>query len=229
MTTLTKKGALAVTADLDRLANLLQAEHETLGIPQNIARDFAYRADLLSDAIEKKAGFDPAEIGKEKAGPLEQMDSDEPFMQGEFTQQENRELREVQESGKMPGVVDAPRSPASGRQAGSFDTFGRQAAASQLDTAGATLSRAASENPKVAAGLTRLASKVLSLKANVLEGSASPDQVSQALGAVRQLLPHVGAEDQNKVAHLLALASKIVGGVDAGRRKDASHGYNLGA
>jgi len=59
MPNITPNGAKAVTADLDRLADLFETEASTLGVPSNIASDFAYRADLLSDAIERNAGLRP--------------------------------------------------------------------------------------------------------------------------------------------------------------------------
>ena len=52
---LTKRGARHVSTDLDRIADLIQSEHAVLGIPPKIAVDFAYRCDLLSDAIERMA------------------------------------------------------------------------------------------------------------------------------------------------------------------------------
>jgi len=129
---MTKKGAQAVTDTFDRMATLLQDEWATLGIPQHIANDMAFRCDLLSSSIEqtagikrealdgldvhKEEGFDPEEIGEEKAGPLED-EPDEPYMKDEFTQQENRELREKQEEGELPGGSLEPQSPKPGVQA----------------------------------------------------------------------------------------------------------------
>ena len=55
MANLTRRGALNVTSDLDRIANLFQHHHETLGIPQQYALKFAYHCDILSDTIEKHA------------------------------------------------------------------------------------------------------------------------------------------------------------------------------
>lgn len=63
---LTRQGALNVTSDLDKLANLIAGERQpdgtysggafaTLGIPEKIAYDFAWRCDVIADAIEKKA------------------------------------------------------------------------------------------------------------------------------------------------------------------------------
>ena len=261
MSKLTKKGAQAVTADLDRLANLFQTEHETLGIPAKIAMDFAYRVDLLSDTIEKNAGLsrtaltgddvykepgvDPEIIGMEQDGPIETVDTDEPFMAGEFTQQENRELRNNQQAGKLgPEIVDGPRGATPGKQASGFEALGRQAASMRLDTAAAALNNAAAKNQRHAAGLTRLAAQVLGIKAGLLEGKSSSDHVSRTLQAVKTLLPHVAAEEssessesgekspveQEKVAKLVMLASKVASGGLAPRRQAAtSHGYKLTA
>ncbi len=118
MPQLTKKGARNVTREMERLANVLEQDYAVLGIPEHIAADAARRLDLLSDAIERQAGLDPQDlkmkqamdkeagfnagtIGEVKSGPLEQLDSDEPYMSGEFTQQENEELRGKQESGQL--------------------------------------------------------------------------------------------------------------------------------
>ena len=123
MANLTKKGARQVTADLDRIATLFQDEWHTLGIPKHIAHDFALRCDMISDAVERTAaasngGWDPEQIGEEVGGPLVQ-DPDEPFMRGEFTQQEKRELRERVQSGDLgpTKTVPEPQSPTPGVQA----------------------------------------------------------------------------------------------------------------
>lgn len=55
MPALTKKGARSVTSDLDRIASLFEEAFDTLGVPQKVAADFAYRCDLLSDHIEREA------------------------------------------------------------------------------------------------------------------------------------------------------------------------------
>ncbi len=131
---ISKKGALEVTATLDRLANLFQSEASALGVPSRVAKDFALRCDMLSDHLERRAGlkrkalteddpvkesgFDPEEIGAEVGGPLEAIDSDEPFMKGEFTQQENRELRERVSDGDLgPDTNPEPQAPSAGKQA----------------------------------------------------------------------------------------------------------------
>jgi len=102
----TVQGARRVTSGLDRFASLFQGSHESLGIPKKIAMDFALRCDMLSDAIErrfatKNAGYvDPSIIGKEVPGPLV-MDSNNPFMTGEFTQERFSQLAAKQMSGEL--------------------------------------------------------------------------------------------------------------------------------
>jgi len=78
---LTRKGALAVTNDIDRIANLIAGERqpdgsyvggqfEALGIPAKIAMDFAWKCDVISDAIEKRAVANDAMHGvKKEAAP----------------------------------------------------------------------------------------------------------------------------------------------------------------
>ena len=98
-----KAGARRVTANLDVLASLFQNHHASLGIPQKVAMDFAYRCDLLSDSIDrrKQAGyFNPAEIGVEESGPLT-FDENNPFMEGHFTQERFRALDEKQMAGEL--------------------------------------------------------------------------------------------------------------------------------
>jgi hypothetical protein len=97
------KGARRVTATLDSLASLFQSHHASLGIPGKVAMDFALRCDMLSDSIDrrKQAGyFNPAEIGVEEPGPL-MYDENNPFMEGEFTQEEKRALSEKQMAGDL--------------------------------------------------------------------------------------------------------------------------------
>ena len=54
---ISRKGALQVTADLDRLASVFVEEAERLGVPVKIAEDFAKRCDALADVVEKSAGI----------------------------------------------------------------------------------------------------------------------------------------------------------------------------
>ena len=109
-------GARRVTANLDNLATLFQSYGASLGVPAKVAADFAYRCDLLSDAIErnvgasKKARFNPAEIGEEVPGPLETLDSDEPWMDSHFTQEKFVALAEKQESGELAANAAAHKA-----------------------------------------------------------------------------------------------------------------------
>jgi len=62
-TKLSKQGALQVTRDLDRLANLFESEFGTLGISEKVAHDFGLRCDLLSREVEKTAGIERTQSG----------------------------------------------------------------------------------------------------------------------------------------------------------------------
>jgi hypothetical protein len=72
MAHLTLRGAKSVTADLDKLANLVQFKFATLGLPAHIAKDFATKCDVLSDHIDRFAktlddeSEDTEEEGSEK-------------------------------------------------------------------------------------------------------------------------------------------------------------------
>jgi len=167
---LTRKGARRLTSMLDQVATVVQENPKILGVDSRIAADFAYRCDLLSDAVEtravnnfprqasehddeeeaedeevpeskkkasvnarlarlrrlaaeadaeeeaedeeapeskkkasfaRRAGFDAATIGEEVPGPLEMLDSDEPWMDDHFTQERFEELRGAHQSGAL--------------------------------------------------------------------------------------------------------------------------------
>ena len=121
----TRRGARNLTRIMDRVADAVQEHAAALGLDPRIATDFVWRNDFVAQMVEKNAGltrelkanFDAESIGKEVAGPDEQ-DPDEPYMNGEFTQQENRELRERQEDGDLGAdPVDEPMKPTPGVQA----------------------------------------------------------------------------------------------------------------
>lgn len=105
MSKLTRRGARNLTATLDRIASAVQDNPALLGIDSKIAKDFAFRCDLISDAIEttavtnfpKSASDFPAdEIGAEVPGPL--VDGEvEADAAGHFTQDEFSELTAVAE------------------------------------------------------------------------------------------------------------------------------------
>lgn len=124
---ITKKGARQVTADLDRLANLFQYNHEALKLPQSISLDLAKRLDTVASHIELVTGldkeaamdppsnyteekihsgeFDPAEIGEEQSAALER-NPDEPYMDT-FKQDEFDQLREIQQTGAFSNAKAA--------------------------------------------------------------------------------------------------------------------------
>ena len=52
---LSRRGARAVTQDLDKLATVFQSQHSVLGVPEEYALRFAYYCDVMSDAVEKHA------------------------------------------------------------------------------------------------------------------------------------------------------------------------------
>lgn len=102
----TVAGVRRVVAQIDATANVIQHHFESLGLSEKVARDFAYRSDLITDHMEKTFGiknagyYNPAEIGEEEPGPLI-MDSNNPFMNGHFTQEKFVELAEKQMSGEL--------------------------------------------------------------------------------------------------------------------------------
>lgn len=122
---LTRRGARELTATIDRIASVIQENPSILGIDTRIAKDYAYRCDLISDAIEKMAvenfpldrtaaedeegmsieptgGFDPNAIGDVTGGPLEIIEPpSEPWMDDHFTGMELHQLGELQESGSL--------------------------------------------------------------------------------------------------------------------------------
>ena len=105
MSKLTRRGARNLTAAIDRIASAVQDNPALLGIDPKIAKDFAYRCDLISDAIETTAvtnypkaatEFPASDIGEEVPGPL--VDGEvEHDAAGHFTQGEFSELTDVAE------------------------------------------------------------------------------------------------------------------------------------
>ena len=218
MSKMTKKGARSVTAALDNLASLIQAEHATLGIPEKIAMDFAFKCDLLSDRVEKKAGlsrealteldvnkekgFDPEEIGEEVSGPLEG-DSDEAFMKGHFTQQVNRELREDVQDGDLgmsPNLE--PQSPQAGKQA----SMSLAASCGKLLQASANV-----PNVIVATNIAKLASAAVQIHVAHQAGAVSTARAERTLTAVNHVLTILSNPKlASKWASVVDIANRIV-------------------
>ena len=208
MANMTKKGALAVTSALDNIASLFQQDFATLGVPLHIAKDFAYRCDLLADRVERTAGlkrealteldvnkeqgYNPEEIGEEVGGPLEG-DGDEPFMKGEFTQQENRELRERVQDGDLGMTTNLdPQNPTSGKQASAR----LASVCGQLITASGTIA-----HPAVRKAAVKLAT-------DALASSGDVTRIARALQHVATVVAKT--TDAKKLASVIALASQIV-------------------
>jgi hypothetical protein len=140
MPRISKTAANQTGALFDRAANHAERLASQGVISKDLAHKFAFQCDLISDHVarraglntaaiakqaltgddvydESKLGLDPEFIGEEVSGMIEG-DGDEPYMIDEFTQQENRELRQLQEGGGMGSRVNAdPRQPMPGRQA----------------------------------------------------------------------------------------------------------------
>lgn len=128
-TPISRTAANEIALGLDKITNLVVNEASALGVPEKLAAQFAAHADQIADLIDKKAGikraaaqktaadFNPEEIGEEVSGPL--LDgTPEPYMKGEWTQQENRELLDRYQQGAMTNgkVTPDPRNPTPGAQ-----------------------------------------------------------------------------------------------------------------
>lgn len=255
---MTKKGAQNVTVALDKIAGLFQAEWETLGIDKEAAEKFVQHVDHMADTVAKKAGlldeqktaadWPPSDIGREVAGPQDG-DSDEGYMKGEFSQQENRELREMQEAGSLSGVNTDPQSPSPGKQA-TFDALGRMEAGHRVGAAIQKLKDAAAEFSKdpvqkefIATPLAKLAFALSTVQEGITAGSVDGAMTNRALKAAGEVLPHLGVEtaELQKLATAAKLATDVIGSValadggriedkpDGGRQAEDDHGFNLNA
>jgi len=125
---LTRRGARNVTSALDNLATAIQQNPEIFGIESKIAKDFAFRCDLLSDAIEttasinfprkaadeeglsvKTEGWDADQIADKAPGPLEHEVDESDYMKT-FDETEFHELGEREESGSLENGAKAASS-----------------------------------------------------------------------------------------------------------------------
>jgi len=135
MSKMTRAGARNLTATLDRIASVVQSNPSLIGIDSKIAKDFAYRCDLISDAVERtavanyprtadenssvpSAGGDyqvakpgiEKEIGAETKGPIYEEDpATSKDVDGHFTQEDFHQLTELAEKLKTAAaghVVD---------------------------------------------------------------------------------------------------------------------------
>lgn len=217
---MTKKGARSVTTALDHIASLFQNDFEVLGVPKHIANDFAFKCDLLSDRVErmaglnrkalteldvnKETGFDPEVIGEESSGPMES-DGDESFMKAEFTQQENRELRERVQNGDLGMKINPEKqAPQAGRQASVNVRLA--SACGKLLQASATV-----PNAIVANNIAKLAHAAMQVHLACQCGAVSVGKAERVLAAINHVIPVVAnVLDLGRVASVVALAQKIV-------------------
>lgn len=241
MAQLSKQAAKKANNLLDATASDIVANAAAYGIKPEIAQKFAFQCDLIADHVAKKAGvdikklasqrkqglsgddvfdegtlgFDPEAIGVEVAGPTEK-EPDEPFMDGHFTQQWNRELREKQESGEVSngGGSPEPQAPAAGVQA-SLQTGAKLATLFQGITTAATRCVSAQDQQVALLGkhLAAAGLDVLQFQARVLEGKESPARIAALLVAAGHVMPHLAGEVSPAAAQKLARMAGIMAGV----------------
>lgn len=240
MAHVTKQAALSFGNTLDAAADIVLKQASALGIDPTIAKKFAYQCDLLSDYVAKQAGFDiakmaaerkqalsgdpstvpagsesPEQIGQEQSGPHEG-DGDESYMKGEFTQQENRELREKVEGGEMGPDKTSPGQQSARPGVQASLVAGQKLASLYTGLASASTRCASSDIAAVKNLGERLAASshsVLQFQARLMEGSESMDRVAQVEAAAGHLLPHIAGEVAAAHADKLARMADIVSGV----------------
>jgi hypothetical protein len=239
MAQVTKQAAQKVGNLLDMAASIITKNADAYGLKAEIAQKFAFQCDLLADHIAKRAGvdvtklasqrkqglsgddvfnegtlgFDPEEIGEEVAGP-EEKESDEPYMNSHFTQQWNRELREKQESGELPGGSPEAQAPKPGVQAAL--QAGTKLAAIYMDINTAGVRCASSKDPNVkllGQHLATTAHGVLQFQARVMEGKESTERVAAIVTAAGHLVPHLASDVTPQAAEKLARMASIMGGL----------------
>lgn len=230
---LTAAGAKQVTDTFDRMANLVQAHYALLGIPEKIALDYAYRTDLLSDHISKQiqaADFDESQVGKDVPGPLEG-DKDEPYMKGEFTQQENHELHDKQEGGGLGKAAQVKaQADAAAAKLAALELGDTDLAAASVSLKGIHAKLASGPATEVASNVAKLVAAVdhvASVLANPerfhtadlkQKATAAADKIKQAAAEVVPTFNLIASADASEfealvqdaaVAKLAALAAKV--------------------
>lgn len=223
---LNKQAALGAGNTLDKAADMVQLLAKAGHLKPEIAEKFAYQCDLLSDHFAKSAGIDiqkialsgddvfdegtlgmdPEEIGEEVGGPLEK-ESDEPYMDGHFSQQENRELREKEEAGELSNGSGSPerQTPKPGVQAAL--AHGQKLAALYLDIHNASRRCASSQHEAVKGLGDKLAAagiEVLGFQSRLLEGTESSERMAALTTAAGHVLPHLANDVPPAAAEKLA-------------------------
>lgn len=226
--TLTKKGALSITKDMDRLASVIQNDWKALGLSKKFAHAIAYNLDKVSDDIWRTAGIDPKtaidgfdpfkesgynpeDVGKEVGGPLVQ-DSDESWMRGEFTQQEKRELSDKVESGAINSnsANSDPSAPHAGKQASAVNLLKAADAMSFV--------AAKTKGTPIGKSAAVMATSLLALRQAAIAGTANAKYVQAALQAASEAGPFLlalanggkQAGDLTKLVRLAGMGASII-------------------
>lgn len=230
MADITKQAAEISGDALDKAADLVLQHAAAVGISKGVATKFAYQCDLLSDHFAKAAGLDitklaaqrmaaededPEQIGEEKSGPKEQ-EGGESYMNQEFTQQENRELREKVQDGSINSTTPSPepQAPRPGVQAALEN--GTKLAALFLDINKAATRCASSEDDAIRGLGSKLADAgidVLAFQTRLLEGSETPDRVAVLTRAAAHVMPHLASDVPVAAVSKLARMVEIFAGV----------------
>lgn len=226
---LSKQAALDAGDIYDKAAQLTLTIAKAAGINPEIAQKFAFQCDLLADHIAKSAGVDiaklaadrkvadedPAQIGVEKSGPKEQ-EGDESYMSNEFTQQENRELREKVQSGELNNSTVSPeqQSPKPGVQAALEN--GKKLAALYMDINSAATRCASADDAGIKGLGDKLAAAgldVLQFQTRLLEGSESTERLGALTRAAAHVMPHLVGVVPAAAAEKLARMIEIFAGL----------------
>lgn len=243
---LTKQAALNAGDIFDKAAETAKKLAQMGVITDDIHKKFAYQCDLLSDHTARRAGIDvralakqaltgddvfdegkhigedPEQIGEEKSGPKEQ-EGDESYMNSEFSQQENRELREKQQGGELGNDHISPdqQSPTPGRQAADVTAAleQRQKLASLYLDINKAAARCASSESEALKGLSSKLAKaginVLQFQTRLMEGSESDERVAGLVRAAGHVLPHLASDVPEAAASKLARMVDLVAGFAA--------------
>jgi len=137
-------------------------------------------------------------------------------MSGEFSQQENRELREKQEGGElgMDKISPEQQTPKPGVQAALAN--GQKLAALYMDINKAATKCASSDDEAVKSLGEKLAAAgidVLSFQTRLLEGTESTDRMAALTQAAAHVLPHLAADVPPVAAAKLARMTDIFAGL----------------
>ena len=182
-----KKAALELVAAAEKVASFLETHHVGIGFSEDRACKMARELDVFSNTLEKVAAkWNPEIISEETSGPIEG-DADESYMQGEFTQQERRELSDLQESGQLGmSTHTEPRAPQPGKQAGLKDLKAKLAAEAGEDLGKPKEAMIADQHSAQIGRLSDL-SDALQIMASRLDSCAAPqDKIGKVSSSLKK-------------------------------------------